>query len=90
MTKKYFSLPYVFLYSLIIAGVDSLLGIVSSRDSFSFETYCMRAIVIFAYWLLIRLVAERAERRGHSYRKYMYLTAVLFPLMLIFLSFVIA
>jgi hypothetical protein len=65
--KAYFTLPYVYLYSLILAGLDSFTSRNSDPDSCNFETFCMRALVIFTYWLVVRLVAERAERSGRSY-----------------------
>jgi hypothetical protein len=66
--KAYFTLPYVYLYSLILAGLDSFASRNSDPDPYNFETFCMRALVIFTYWLVVRLVAERAERSGRSYR----------------------
>ena len=79
MKTKYFTLPLIYLYSLMIAAIDSFMGNLSAEDPFDFETFCMRALIVFTYWLIIRLVAERAELQGRSYKKYMFLTAALIP-----------
>jgi len=79
MKNKYFKLPFIFLYSLILAGLDSLLSQKSDLKPLSLETFATRALVIFAYWLSIRLVAEFAERHGRSYKKYMFLSAFVIP-----------
>ena len=78
--KAYFTLPHVFLYSLILAGLDSFTSRNSDPDPYNFETFCMRALVIFTYWLVVRLVAERAERSGRSYRATMIAAIFLIPI----------
>ena len=79
MNKAYFTLPFIYLYSLILAAADSFTSRNSDQDPFNFETFCMRAIVIFTYWLIIRLVAERAERLGRSYKATMITAIFLIP-----------
>lgn len=79
MKKTYFTLPFIYLYSLILAAADSFTSRNSDQDPYNFETFCMRALVIFTYWLIVRLVAERAERLGHSYKVYMIVAIVLIP-----------
>ena len=80
MTKAYFTLPYVYLYSLILAALDSFTSRNSDPDPYNFETFCMRALVIFTYWLIVRLVAERAERSGRSYKAAMIVAIFLMPI----------
>jgi hypothetical protein len=78
--KAYFTLPYIYLYSLILAALDSITSRNSDPDPYNFETFCMRALVIFTYWLVIRLVAERAERKGRSYKATMIAAIFLIPI----------
>ena len=84
--KAYFTLPYVYLYSLILAGLDSFTSRNSDPDPYNFETFCMRALVIFTYWLVVRLVAERAERSGRSYKTTMIAAIILIPIVASLLS----
>jgi hypothetical protein len=84
--KAYFTLPYVYLYSLILAALDSITSRNSDPDPYNFETFCMRALVIFTYWLVVRLVAERAERSGRSYRATMIAAIFLIPIVASLLS----
>ena len=87
--KAYFTLPYVYLYSLILAALDSITSRNSDPDPYNFETFCMRALVIFTYWLVVRLVAERAERSGRSYKATMIAAIILIPLVASLLSFLL-
>ena len=87
--KAYFTLPYVYLYSLILAALDSITSRNSDPDPYNFETFCMRALVIFTYWLVVRLVAERAERSGRSYKATMIAAIILMPLVASLLSFLL-
>ena len=87
--KAYFTLPYVYLYSLILAALDSITSRNSDPDPYNFETFCMRALVIFTYWLVVRLVAERAERSGSSYKATMIAAIILIPLVASLLSFLL-
>ena len=87
--KAYFTLPYVYLYSLILAALDSFTSRTSDADPYNFETFCMRALVIFTYWLVVRLVAERAERSGRSYKATMIAAIILIPLVASLLSFLL-
>lgn len=89
MKRTYFTLPYIYLYSLILAALDSFAGRNSGLDPYNFETFCMRALVIFTYCLIVRLVAERAERYGRSYKTYMFLTAGLIPTIAFGLAFLL-
>jgi hypothetical protein len=89
MKRTYFTLPYVYLYSLILAALDSFVNRNSDPDPYNFETFCMRALVIFTYWLMVRLVAERAERFGRSYKTYMFLTAGFIPIIVFGLAFLL-
>ena len=84
--KAYFTLPYVYVYSLILAALDSFMSRNSDPDSYNFETFCMRALAIFSYWLVVRLVAERAERSGRSYKATMILAIILIPIAACLLS----
>lgn len=74
-----FTLPYIYFYSLILAALDSIISRNSDPDPYNFETFCMRALVIFTYWLVVRLVAERAERSGRSYKGTMIAAIFLIP-----------
>ena len=80
MKKTYFTLPFVYLYSLILAAADSFASRNSDQDPYNFETFCMRALVIFTYWLIVRLIAERAERLGRSYKATMIAAIILIPI----------
>jgi len=86
MKKTYFTLPWIYLYSLIFAAVDSFTSRNSDPDPYNFETFCMRALVIFTYWLIIRLVAERAERSGYSYKVAMIMVIFILPIVVFLLS----
>ena len=86
MKKTYFKLPWIYLYSLLLAAADSLTSRNSDQDSYNFETFCMRALVIFTYWLIVRLLAERAESLGRSYKATMIAAIILIPILAILLS----
>jgi len=90
MKKNYFTLPYVYLYSLLLAALDSVVGLRSDPNPLRFETFSMRALVIFTYLLVIRLVAEKAEKNGYSYRKFALLTAVIIFFAALGISFLVA
>ena len=81
MMKAYFTVPWIYLYSLILAAVDSFTSRNSDLDPYNFETFCMRALVIFTYWLVVRLVAEYAERKGRSYKITMVTTIFALPIL---------
>jgi hypothetical protein len=89
MKKTYFTLPFIYLYSLILGAADSFTSRNSDQDPYNFETFCMRALVIFTYWLIVRLVAERAERAGRSYKAYMIAAIFLIPTVTSLLSLLI-
>ena len=55
------------MYSLILAGIDSIIFDLDSRANFSFETYSMRAITIFSFWLLAKLSGDFARRHNRSF-----------------------
>ena len=80
LKKIHFTLPWIYLYSLILAAADSFTSRNSDPDPYNFETFCMRALVIFTFWLVVRLVAERAERSGRSYRATMIAAIFLIPI----------
>jgi hypothetical protein len=86
MRKKYFTLPFVYLYSLIFAAADSFASRNLDQEPYNFETFCMRALVIFTYWLIVRLIAERAERLGRSYKASMIVAILLIPIVASLLS----
>ena len=89
MKRTYFTLPYIYLYSLILAALDSFVGRNSDLDPYNFETFCMRALFVFTYWLLVRLFAERAERFGRSYKYAMIVAIFLIPIVASLLSLLI-
>ena len=89
MNRAYFTLPYVYLYSLILSALDSFMSRNSDQDPYNIETFCMRALVIFSYWLIVRLVAERAERSGRSYKTSMIVAIFLVPTVASLLSLLI-
>jgi len=86
MKKTYFTLPWIYLYSLLLAAADSLLSLDLDQEPYNFETFCMRALVIFTYWLIVRLLAERAERLGRSYKATMIAAIILIPIVASLLS----
>lgn len=87
--KSYFTLPLIYLYSLTLAAADSFTSRNSDPDPYNFETFCMRALVIFTYWLIVRLVAEKAERLGHSYKISMIATILGLPILAFLLSLLV-
>ena len=89
MNRAYFTLPFIYLYSLTLAAIDSFMSRNSDQDPYDFKTFCMRALVIFSYWLIVRLIAEGAERLGRSYKVYMILAIVLIPTVASLLSLLI-
>jgi hypothetical protein len=67
-TRSYFRAEFLYIYSLVIAGFDSLLFSSSDPKPFSFETYCMRALVIFSFWLIVKTLTDKVAKKGYSYR----------------------
>jgi hypothetical protein len=67
-TRSYFGTELLFIYSLLIAGIDSLVSSSSDTQSFSFETYCMRALSVFSFWLIVKTLSGKVAKKGYSYR----------------------
>ena len=65
--QKYFSIPLIYLYSLTLAAIDSLVFGPKSLNEFSFETFSMRALTIFTYWLIAKLSGDFAKKRDKSF-----------------------
>lgn len=79
MKAKYFTTGYVYLYSLVLAGIDTVTLSKSKEDFIDFEVFSLRAIGLFSYWLIVKNLAGLAERRGYSYKLAMLLGIIGLP-----------
>ena len=66
--RGYFRTEFLYLYSLAIAGLDSIIFSSSDPNPFSFETYCMRTLSIFSFWLIVKTLTDKVAKKGYSYR----------------------
>lgn len=73
MNAKYFTTGYIYLYSLVLAAIDTATLSKSNEDLFNFEDFTLRTVGIFSYWLIVKNLAGLAERRGYSYKLAMVL-----------------
>jgi hypothetical protein len=68
MNRKYFGISYIFIYSVLLGSIDSIIGSKPDSNTFSFETLSMRILVIFVYWVIVKQIAAFAVSKGHSYK----------------------
>jgi hypothetical protein len=68
MNRTYFSVPSIFVYSVILGSIDSFIVSKSNSEIYSFETLSLRILVVFTYWLIVKQLAVFAENKGHSYK----------------------
>ena len=88
-SKSYFRTEYLYAYSLAIAGLDSFLFSNSDPKPFSFETYCMRALCIFTFWLIIKMLTDKVAKKGYSYTIVATMISLGVTLILISLAFLV-
>jgi hypothetical protein len=50
-----------------LAAIDSIIFDQNSRSNFSFETFSMRALTIFSFWLLAKLSGDFARKHNRSF-----------------------
>lgn len=68
MKTKYFTTGYIYVYSLVLAAIDTATISRKNEDLFDFEAFSLRAIGLFSYWLIVKNFAGSAERKGYSYK----------------------
>jgi hypothetical protein len=79
MKSKYFTTAYVYIYSLLIASIDTLTLSRDESDLLNFEVLSLRIVGVFSYWLIVKNLAGFAERKGYSYKLAMILGIVGLP-----------
>ena len=79
MKSKYFTTAYVYIYSLLIALIDTLTLSRDESDLLNFEVLSLRIVGVFSYWLIVKNLAGFAERKGYSYKLAMVLGIVGLP-----------
>jgi hypothetical protein len=73
MKSKYFTTGRIYVYSIVLATIDTATISRDEADFFSFEVLSLRIVVLFSYWLIVKNLAELAERKGYSYKVAMVL-----------------
>jgi hypothetical protein len=68
MKSKYFTSTYIYIYSLVLAGIDTLTISRDTVDPYNFEVFSLRVVGIFSYWLIVKNLAGVAEKKGYSYK----------------------
>jgi hypothetical protein len=68
MKSKYFTSGYIYIYSLALAGIDTLTISRDTVDPYNFEVFSLRVVEIFSYWLIVKNLAGVAEKKGYSYK----------------------
>jgi len=68
MKSKYFTSAYIYIYSLVLAGIDTLTISRDTVDPYNLEVFSLRVVGIFSYWLIVKNLAGVAEKRGYSYK----------------------
>jgi hypothetical protein len=68
MKSKYFTSGYIYIYSLVLAGIDTLTISRDTVDPYNFEVFSLRVVGIFSYWLIVKNLAGVAEKKGYSYK----------------------
>ena len=79
MKAKHFTTGYIYVYSLVIAAIDTLTISRNKDDLFDFEVFALRAVGLFSYWLIVKNLAGLAERNGYSYKLAMVLGIIGLP-----------
>ena len=86
MKSKYFTTGYIYIYSLLIAGLDTFTFSRDKNDLFNFEVFSLRVVGLFSYWLIVKNLAGVAEKKGYSYKMAMILGIVGLPTLAVLLS----
>ena len=68
MKSKYFTSAYIYIYSLVLAGIDTLTISRDTADPYNLEVFSLRVVGIFSYWLIVKNLAGVAEKKGYSYK----------------------
>ncbi len=79
MNSKYFTTGYIYIYSLGLAGIDTLTMSRDTIDPYNFEVFSLRVVGIFSYWLIVKNLAGIAEKKGFSYKVAMISGIVALP-----------
>lgn len=79
MKIKLFTTGRIYVYALLLAAIDTLTISKSETELFNFEVFSFRALGLFTYWLLVKNLADLAERRGYSYKIAMIIAIVGLP-----------
>ena len=80
MNKRFFSTGYIYIYSILLGGLDSLILSRESDASIDFEVFCTRVLFVFTYWLCVKNFAKLAENKGYSYKIGMLIALIGLPL----------
>ena len=64
MNSKYFTTGYIYIYSLILTGLDTLTLSRDKNDLLNFEVFSLRVVGLFSYWLIVKNLAGIAEKKG--------------------------
>lgn len=80
MNKKFFSTAYIYIYSILLGGLDTLTLSRESDTEINFEVFCTRVLFIFTYWLCVKNFAELRQNKGHSYKIGMFIALIGLPL----------
>jgi cellulose synthase/poly-beta-1,6-N-acetylglucosamine synthase-like glycosyltransferase len=81
MGAKYFTTSYIYIYSFVLALIDTLTLSRDNEELFNYEVFCGRVIGIFSYWLIVKNLAGLAERKGGSYTVAMIAGIIGLPMM---------
>ena len=79
MNQKFFTTGYIYLYSLLIAALDTLTLSRNSHHLFHYEVFSGRVLAVFSYWLFVKKFAGLAERKGFSYKLAMLIALIGLP-----------
>jgi hypothetical protein len=80
VNKRFFSTGYIYIYSILLGGLDSLILSRESDVGIDFEVFCTRVLFVFTYWLCVKNFAKLAEDKGHSYKIAMFVALIGLPL----------
>lgn len=81
MKQKYFTTGYIYIYSLILTGLDTLTLSRDNNDLLNFEVFSLRLVGLFSYWLIVKNLAGIAEKKGYSYKIAMIVVIVGLPIL---------
>jgi len=79
----------LYIFSISIALIDYLTFSRPKDGAYSFETFCMRIVVIFSYLLLFRVVTNYLKAHGLSDLKAKAVALISIPTLTLILAFLI-